>query len=84
MNSKFCIPKNSVRESVDGRHYAVDDQKLPSVTTILKRNSIRREKTGSRWPIGHRGVGEDAAENGSFTETAARGTAMHKLLKNIF
>ena len=43
-NSKFTYPK-SQREIVMGRrHYAVDDQKLPSVTTIYHGLNQKKSK----------------------------------------
>ena len=49
-NSKFTYPK-SQREIVMGRrHYAVDDQKLPSVTTILSQTQSKEKQDSlARW-----------------------------------
>ena len=76
-NNCYKYPKTQ-REKIEGkRHYIFDKEKLPSVTTILdatqsaeKRESLRawREKMGE----------ENAAR--IVDESAARGTAMHKIL----
>jgi len=43
-NKKFTYPK-SQREIVMGRrHYAVDNQKLPSVTTILSKTQTKEKQ----------------------------------------
>tara|TARA_R100000655_G_scaffold8097_3_gene21384 strand:+ start:903 stop:1592 length:690 start_codon:yes stop_codon:yes gene_type:complete len=77
-NNSYRYPKTQ-REKIEGkRHYVFDKEKLPSVTTILditqsaeKRESLRawREK-----------MGEDNAAR-IVDESAARGTAMHKILE---
>ena len=77
-NNCYKYPKTQ-REKIEGkRHYVFDKEKLPSVTTILsatesdeKRESLKawREK-----------VGEDNAAR-IVDESAARGTAMHKILE---
>ena len=77
-NNCYKYPKTQ-REKIEGkRHYVFDQEKLPSVTTILdatqseeKRESLRawREKMGE----------ENAAR--IVDESAARGTAMHKILE---
>ena len=77
-NNCFVYPK-TVRESVDGlRHYDVGKEKLPSVTTILKATESEEKKQGlADWATR---IGEDAAEK-IVSESAARGTAMHKILE---
>ena len=50
-NKKFIYPK-SQREIVMGRrHYAVDDQKLPSVTTILSRTQSKEKQDSLAWRL---------------------------------
>ena len=77
-NKLYNYPK-TVRSSIDGvRKYDVDDEKLPSVTTILQATQDA-EKTESlkRWV---QKVGETEAERGKNT-AAKRGTAMHSYLE---
>ena len=46
-NKKFTYPK-SQRDIVMGRrHYAVSNQKLPSVTTILSKTQTKEKHNGS-------------------------------------
>ena len=68
-----------MRESVEGvRHYDVGKEKLPSVTTILKATESEEKKQSlANWAAR---IGEDAAEK-IVSESAARGTAMHKILE---
>lgn len=79
---RYVYPK-STRESIKGlRHYTVEgeEQKLPSVTTVLARTQSK-EKTESlkRWK---EKVGEKKAEEIK-NEAANRGTAMHKYLEDF-
>ena len=77
-NKLYNYPK-TVRSSIDGvRKYDVDDEKLPSVTTILQATQDA-EKTESlkRWV---QKVGETEAERIKNT-AAKRGTAMHSYLE---
>ena len=79
---RYVYPK-STRESIKGlRHYTVEgeEQKLPSVTTVISRTQSR-EKTESlkRWK---EKVGEKRAEEIK-NEAANRGTAMHKYLEDL-
>ena len=77
-NKLYNYPK-TVRSSIDGvRKYDVDDEKLPSVTTILQATQDA-EKTESlkRWV---ERVGETEAERIKNT-AAKRGTAMHSYLE---
>ena len=77
-NKLYNYPK-TVRSSIDGvRKYDVDDEKLPSVTTILQATQDA-EKTESlkRWV---QKVGETEAERVKNT-AAKRGTAMHSYLE---
>lgn len=77
-NNCFIYPK-TVRESIEGvRHYDVGREKLPSVTTILKATESEEKKQSlANWASR---IGESAAEK-IVSESAARGTAMHKILE---
>ena len=78
-NKLYTYPK-TVRSSIDGvRKYSINDEKLPSVTTILK-NTQDASKTESldRWKLR---VGEVEAERIKNT-AAIRGTAMHTFLEH--
>ena len=78
INNCFVYPK-TVRESIEGvRHYDVGKEKLPSVTTILKATESEDKKKGlADWAAR---IGESAAEK-IVSESAARGTAMRKILE---
>ena len=68
-----------MREVINGkRHYAVKNEKLPSVTTILSATqSADKQASLAAW---RQRVGEDQAAR--IVNTAgARGTAMHKILE---
>ena len=80
----YRYPK-CVRSTVDGKRvYDINDgaYKLPSVTTILsatqsaeKRESLAAwSKTGGRGPV----------QRGSWLLVAARGTAMHKISREVY
>ena len=78
-NKIYSYPK-TVRSSVDGvRKYSINDEKLPSVTTILS-STQDASKTESldRWKLR---VGEVEAERIKNT-AALRGTAMHTFLEH--
>ena len=78
-NKIYNYPK-TVRSSVDGvRKYSINDEKLPSVTTILS-STQDASKTESldRWKLR---VGEVEAERIRNT-AATRGTAMHTFLEH--
>ena len=77
-NNSFRYPKTQ-RESVNGkRHYVFDKEKLPSVTTILSATeSDEKRESLAAW---RSRVGEDNATR-IVDESAARGTAMHKILE---
>lgn len=77
-NSSYRYPKTQ-RESVNGkRHYVFDKEKLPSVTTILSATeSDEKRESLAAW---RSRVGEDNATR-IVDESAARGTAMHKILE---
>ena len=69
-NNKFTYPK-SQRDIVMGRrHYAVDDQKLPSVTTILSKTQTKESKI--LWLIGELELARKR-HNGSWTRHLQEG-----------
>ena len=77
-NSSYRYPK-TVREMVEGqRHYILNEEKLPSVTTILSATqSAEKRESLAKWRTR---VGE--AEATRIVDSAgARGTAMHKILE---
>ena len=77
-NSSYRYPK-TVREMVEGqRHYILNKEKLPSVTTILSATqSEEKRESLAKW---RERVGE--AEATRIVDSAgARGTAMHKILE---
>ena len=73
-NKKFNYPK-SQRELIKGqRHYALNKEKLPSVTTILSETqSDEKKESLARWKAR---VGETEAERIK-DSSASRGTNMH-------
>ena len=73
-NKKFNYPK-SQRELIKGqRHYALNEEKLPSVTTILSETqSDEKKESLARWKAK---VGEVEAERVK-NSSASRGTNMH-------
>ena len=75
-NSRFTYPK-SQREIVMGRrHYAVDNKKLPSVTTILSHTQSKEKQDSlAKWQAR---VGKEEATRIK-DQAASRGTAMHTL-----
>ena len=77
-NKLYNYPK-TVRSSIDGvRKYDVDDEKLPSVTTILQATQdAEKAESLKRWA---ERVGEAEAERIKNT-AAKRGTAMHSYLE---
>ena len=78
-NNNYIYPK-TIREMIDGkRHYEINGiEKLPSVTTILKATEPN-EKRESLQAWRDR-VGDENATR-IVDESAARGTAMHKILE---
>ena len=77
-NSSYRYPK-TVREMVEGqRHYILNNEKLPSVTSVLKHTeSAEKRESLAAW---RERVGE--AEATRIVDSAgARGTAMHKILE---
>ena len=77
-NKLYKYPK-SIRETLKGvRHYDVNDEKLPSVTTILQATQgFEKTESLKRWA---EKVGEVEAERIKNT-AAKRGTAMHSYLE---
>ena len=78
LNFKYKYPK-SMREVIKGkRHYAINQDKLPSVTTILSATqSADKAASLAAW---RKRVGEDSATR-IVDSAGARGTAMHKILE---
>jgi len=77
-NKLYKYPK-SIRETLKGvRHYDVNDEKLPSVTTILQATqSLEKTESLKRWASR---VGQTEADRIKNT-AAKRGTAMHSYLE---
>jgi len=77
-NSSYRYPK-TVREMVEGqRHYILNKEKLPSVTTILSATqSAEKRESLAAWRLR---VGEETATR-IVDSAGARGTAMHKILE---
>ena len=77
-NNSYRYPKTQ-REKVNGlRHYVFDKEKLPSVTTILDQTQPPEKREALlRW---RQSKGEEEATR-IVDESAARGTAMHKILE---
>ena len=76
---KFEYPK-TVRGMVEGlRHYDINNEKLPSVTTILgKTQSAEKAEGLAKWRAR---VGADEAQRIT-DQAASRGTAMHSILEH--
>ena len=79
-NNKFIYPK-STRSIVQGsRHYSVNDELLPSVTTILKATESEEKKAKlAEWK---NRVGHKQAEIIS-REATTRGSSMHDYLEKF-
>ena len=78
-NKLYTYPK-TVRSNIDGtRRYEIDDEKLPSVTSIISSTQdASKTESLARWKLR---VGEAEAERIGNT-AAARGTAMHTFLEH--
>ena len=77
-NNCYIYPP-SIREAIDGkRHYAIKQEKLPSVTAIL--SATQSEEKRDSLQAWRDRVGEAEATR-IMNEAAARGTAMHKILE---
>ncbi len=79
-NNKFIYPKSS-RSIIQGsRHYAVNQENLPSVTTILKATESEEKKANlTKWK---ERVGYKQAEIIS-RESKSRGSSMHDYLEKF-
>ena len=80
-NNKFSYPK-SMRSMVNGsRHYSVNQERLPSVTSILKATESEEKKSSiANWKA-RVGVAE---ANRIKIDASNRGTSMHTFLeKNL-
>jgi hypothetical protein len=77
-NKKFDYPP-SIRSLINGgRHYDVNNEKLPSVTTILQATQSEEKKAIlAKWK---QKVGEIKADQIRDT-AAARGTVMHRIIE---
>ena len=77
-NNKFSYPK-SMRSMVNGsRHYSVNQERLPSVTTILKATESEEKKASlANWKAR---VGATEA-NRIKNDASSRGTSMHAFLE---
>ena len=78
-NKKFEYPE-TVRGMVEGlRHYDINNEKLPSVTTILNQTQTAEKAEGlAKWRAR---VGEAEATR-IMDQAAQRGTAMHSILEH--
>ena len=79
-NNKYIYPK-STRSIVDGsRHYSVNEERLPSVTTILKATESEEKKASLQsWKDR---VGHKQAEIIK-REASSRGTSMHDYIEKF-
>jgi genome maintenance exonuclease 1 len=79
-NNKYKYPK-STRSIVDGsRHYSVNEERLPSVTTILKATESEEKKASLQaWK---QRVGQKQAEIIT-REASSRGSSMHEYLEKF-
>jgi genome maintenance exonuclease 1 len=79
-NNKFIYPK-STRSIIQGsRHYMVNEENLPSVTTILKETESEEKKAKlAEWK---KKVGKKQAEIIS-REATSRGSSMHSYLEKF-
>jgi len=78
ITKKYDYP-GTVRETIEGkRHYAVGQEKLPSVTTILSATQPEEKRQAlQRWKQRVGSVEADRIKNSA----ATRGTAMHTILE---
>ena len=79
-NNKYIYPK-STRSIVDGsRHYSVNEERLPSVTTILKATESEEKKASLQaWK---QRVGQKQAAIIT-REASSRGSSMHEYLEKF-
>ena len=79
-NNKYIYPK-STRSIVDGsRHYSVNEERLPSVTTILKATESEEKK--AKLEAWKQKIGHKRAEIIS-REATSRGSSMHDYLEKF-
>jgi len=77
-NKLYKYPKSKREILKGGRHYDVNDEKLPSVTTILqKTQDIEKAESLARWASRVGQIEADRIKN----QAAKRGTAMHSYLE---
>ena len=78
-NRKFIYPTSTRSLIKDERHYDINAEKLPSVTTILQATQSEEKRLAlEAWKAR---VGMDEA-NRTKDQAAERGTAMHKILES--
>ena len=79
-NNKFIYPKSTRSILLGSRHYAVNQENLPSVTTILKATESEEKKAKlAEWK---NRVGHKQAEAIS-KEATSRGSSMHNYLEKF-
>ena len=79
-NNKYTYPKSTRSIFQGARHYSVNQESLPSVTTILKATESQEKKAKlEEWK---KKVGYKQAENIS-REATARGSSMHDYLEKF-
>ena len=79
-NNKFTYPKLSRSHKNGIRHYLFDNNKLPSVTTILQATKSEEDKAAlENWKqrVGH------AEANKIKNEASSRGSSMHLHIENF-
>ena len=79
-NSKFNYPKSSRSIENGMRKYLFDDEKLPSVTSILQATKSEEDKAAlENWKqrVGHKEA------NKIKTEASSRGTSMHSYIEDF-
>jgi len=78
-NELYKYPKSSRSLVMGKRHYAIDEDKLPSVTTIISQTQSEEKKEGlAKW---RQKVGEKEADS-IMNDASKRGTAMHNYLEH--
>jgi len=78
-NKKFVYPTSTRSLIDDQRHYAINNEKLPSVTTILQATQSEEKKASlAKWK---QNIGENKAEFIK-NEAAERGSIMHRVLES--
>ena len=79
-NNKFNYPKSSRSIENGMRKYLFDDEKLPSVTSILQATKSEEDKAAlENWKqrVGHKEA------NKIKTEASSRGTSMHSYIEDF-